>query len=116
MVDRTAEAREWESFCTELPRVRALARETGWYAELERALERLRDGTQTVAAVAQWARDNSPVPVRRRGYTPVPGQQTAPPPPGSYTCPGRRCPRSERRKPGAPLPECAAFDEPMSFG
>ncbi|MFI1293484.1 hypothetical protein ACH4VM_34415 [Streptomyces sp. NPDC020792] len=116
-MDATAEdASELTWFCCDLPELRGQARQEGWSVELERTLAELRTGTRPAASVLAAVRDRLGLPARPRGYVPVPGQEPAPPPPGSYACPGRRCARAERREPGGPLPECAVFDEPLSFG
>ncbi|MFE7547362.1 hypothetical protein [Streptomyces gardneri] len=88
----------------------------GRSAELERLLVELREGTRPAAAVVQSALTLLDLPSRPRGYASFPGQESAPRPAGSYICPGGRCSRSERRTPGAPLPECALIGEPLMFG
>ncbi|MGW0881499.1 hypothetical protein [Streptomyces sp. NPDC002671] len=110
------DAAELTKFCAELPELREQARQDGWSVELERMLAELRSGTRPVTSVLVAVRERLGMPTRPRGYVPVPGLEPAPPPPGSYACPGRRCTRAEDRRPGEPLPECAVFEEPLSFG
>ncbi|MEU1865397.1 hypothetical protein [Streptomyces gardneri] len=113
----TAEdAHELARFCAELTEARALARDMGRSAELERLLVELREGARPAAAVTQSVRTLLDLPSRPRGYASFPGQESAPRPAGSYICPGGRCSRNERRTPGAPLHECAVFGEPLMFG
>lgn len=102
--------------CYDLPGVRARAKREGWWLELASALDDVRDGTRPVTAVVEVVCRHLGLPVRPRGYAPVPGQAPAPPPPGAYTCPGRHCLRVDFREPGGPLPECRVFNEPLSFG
>lgn len=102
--------------CRDLPTVRARAKREGWWLELARALDDVRVGTRPVTAVVEVVHGHLGLPVRPRGYAPVPGQAPAPPPPGTYACPGRHCSHTAPREPGGPLPECLVFDEPMSFG
>ncbi|AJF67431.1 hypothetical protein [Streptomyces vietnamensis] len=116
MENTVEDAHELTWFCTDLTDLRADARQEGWSAELERILAELRDGTRPAAAVLEAVRVRLGMPARPRAYTPFPGQEAAPPPAGSYTCPGGRCSRVEDRRPGAPLPECAVYDEPFTFG
>ncbi|QIJ61003.1 hypothetical protein [Streptomyces sp. JB150] len=106
---------ELEWVCGRLPEARARAIEEGWGPELARVLDDVRDGTRPVTAVVEVVYGHLGLPVRPRGYAPVPGQEPAPPPPGTYICPGRHCSRTAVREPGGPLPECLVFDEPMSF-
>ncbi|WP_189551033.1 hypothetical protein [Streptomyces lavendofoliae] len=102
--------------CGDLPELREQARLDGWSAELGLMLTGLRAGTLPVPTALERVCDRLGLPVRPRGYAPVPGQDPAPPPAGAYTCPGGRCSRVERREPGGPLPECAVFDAPLTFG
>lgn len=116
MNSSTEDASELTWFCDELPDLIEEARQQGWSMELERARQELRTGTRPAALVLEVVRDRLGIPTRPRGYTSVPGQDPAPPPPGFYTCPSRSCSRLERRGPGSPLPECALLDEPLTFG
>ncbi|MFF8288735.1 hypothetical protein ACF068_05805 [Streptomyces sp. NPDC016309] len=102
--------------CGDLPELREQARAEGWSAELARSLAELRAGTVPVTEVVERVCGRLGLPLRSRGYAPVPGQDAVAPPAGSYSCPGGRCSRVEAREPGGPLPECAVFDEPLSFG
>ncbi|MFE0650527.1 hypothetical protein ACFVZH_18265 [Streptomyces sp. NPDC059534] len=116
-MENTAEdARELTQFCTDLPETRAEASGMGRSAELERLLVELRAGTRPAVAVLESVRVLLDMPARPRGYAPFPGQESTPPPAGSYACPGRRCSRTQDRTPGSPLPECPVFDEPFAFG
>lgn len=116
MEPTAADISELTWFCGDLPELRTWAAQKEWAVGLDRAVDELRHGTRPVAAVAEEVRRRLGLPVRRRGYEPVPGQAPAPPPAGFYTCPGRRCSRAEPRRPGGPLPECALLGEPLSFG
>ncbi|MFE5591236.1 hypothetical protein [Streptomyces sp. NPDC056549] len=116
MENTTEEARELTWFCADLPVTRAEASGMGCSAELERLLVELRAGTRPAGAVVESVLVLLDLPARPRGYTPFPGQESTPPPAGSYACPGRRCSRTEVRAPGSPIPECPVFDEPFTFG
>ncbi|AWK11702.1 MULTISPECIES: hypothetical protein [Streptomyces] len=116
MEPTAADISELTWICDDLPQLRTWAAKKEWAVDLDRAVDELRNGTRTAAAVAEEVRRRLGWPVRRRGYEPAPGQAPAPPPAGFYTCPGRRCSRWKHRAPGGPLPECALFGEPMSFG
>ncbi|MEU8758878.1 hypothetical protein [Streptomyces sp. NPDC048659] len=109
-------AHELAFLCKQFADVRADAREEGCSAELDAILAGLRDGSRSAAAAVAAVNALMDLATRPRGYSAFAGQEPAPPPAGSYLCPVGLCSRSEVRRAGAPLPECAAFDEPLTFG
>ncbi|MET9803385.1 hypothetical protein [Streptomyces sp. NPDC006368] len=116
MKNSAAEADDLRWFCNNLLELREQARQDGWSTELLGMLAELRAGTLPATTALERVCDRLGLPVRLRGYTPVPGQDPTVPPSGAYTCPSGRCSRVERREPGGLLPECAVFDEPLTLG
>lgn len=117
------EGRLIAEFCAVLPRLRESAYKEGWAALLEatEAKIQLRNAPPEEILDELWEYLGLRG-VTRRGpgvNVSLDGQDPLPPPGGTYRCPaasvGRRCARSERRKPSGPVPECALHALPMRF-
>ena len=110
-----------EVLCRELPRLRAVADDTGDRAALERVLKAARRGKPFLERLRElgllqvlttWeTRAGS-----ERGVVDVPGVGSGHVPLGSYRCPTGTCHRMERPGPGDDRPVCALHGTPLRFG
>jgi hypothetical protein len=107
--------------CRELPRLRAVADDTGDRAALERVLKAARRGKPILdrlrelgllQVLTEWETRAGSEP----GVVGVPGVGGGHVPRGSYRCPTGTCRRVERPGPGDDLPVCALHGTPLRFG
>lgn len=107
--------------CRELPRLRAVADDTGDRAALERVLRAARRGKPVVdrlrelgllPVLTEWESRSGGDP----GVVDLPGAGGGHVPSGAFRCPTGTCERVERPGPGEDRPVCALRDTALRFG
>jgi hypothetical protein len=107
--------------CRELPRLRAVADDTGDRAALERVLKAARRGKPILdrlreLGLLQVLTDWDTRAGNEGGVVGVPGVGDGHVPRGSYRCPTGTCRRVERPGPGDDLPVCTLHGTSLRFG
>ncbi|GAA1393477.1 hypothetical protein ACFQZ4_37860 [Catellatospora coxensis] len=107
--------------CRELPRLRAVADDTGDRAALERVVKAARRGKPVLGqlrelGLLQVLMDWQTRTGTGHGMVGVPGVGSGHVPRGSFQCPTGTCHRAELSRPGDDRPVCALHSTPLRFG